>query len=144
MPAPSTPPTAKSQFAAAFAEAAAHQGDTVVQVDVHPTQRNQFAPTQTRQRRGQDENSKLRSHGIGEREDLGSRGHRPFGREGLVSTADPARVPLDPPVVQGSVQDRAEQSVCLGRRPLRASFVRDLGSSRTDMIRLYRTHLLVT
>jgi hypothetical protein len=48
-------------------------------------------------------------------EDLGNRQRRPLRALFLASTFDAARVPPDDPVIDGSVEDGAEQPVCLCR-----------------------------
>ena len=86
-----------------------------VQVDASARQCCQLAPAQRAIGGEQHENAPTWIHRGGERVDLSDRGDRPLGRTFGGGTFDDARILHDQLVLDGRVQDRAQQPVALRR-----------------------------
>ena len=86
-----------------------------LQVDVAWTKRGQFGPPETREGAQEHQRAVPLIDRVGQGVDLGDGQDRPLCRCLLPSALDPAGVTPDDPVVHGSVEDRLEQPVRLGR-----------------------------
>ncbi|MCZ7537761.1 MAG: hypothetical protein M5T61_18810 [Acidimicrobiia bacterium] len=88
----------------------------VEQVDVSPFETQQLTPPETPKGGEKDEGSVLRLHLGGERAHLRQGRQRPFVGGFDAGALDRARVGHDEAVLDGGVEDRAEESIALGHR----------------------------